>query len=215
MAQVYDGDTVRLRDGRRVRLLNVNAPEIAHGAQPGQPHGQEAARALRKLLPDGAAVGLSYDADREDKYGRLLAHLALTDGTDAQAALLAQGAAWVLVVPPNVARVDCYARIERQARSARRGLWALADYGPQALVAPGFRFIESQVTRTGRSSRGQWFELAAGATVYVDTPDLRYFEPGFLEHMQGKKVRVRGQVHETPGGPALRVRHPAVMEIVP
>lgn len=69
VARVIDGDTLVLVDGRRVRLLQVDAPE----------HGQcgydLAKRELRKY--EGREVGLEQDqkfGDR-DRYGRLLRYV--------------------------------------------------------------------------------------------------------------------------------------------
>lgn len=214
VAYVYDGDTVRLHDGRRIRLLGVNAPEVAHEERPGQAYGEEATRELRRLLPEGTAVRLSYDSERRDKYGRELAHLARSDGTNVQAALLARGAALVLVIPPNVALADCYARIEAAARHAARGLWSRADFRPAGSAAPGWRILESRVARGGNSRFGLWFKLDAGVTVYVDTPDLAYFEPQLAARIAGQRVRVRGWVRDSPRGLTMRVRHPTAMEVL-
>ena len=37
VARVVDGDTVRLRDGRSVRLIGINAPELAHNGRTTEP----------------------------------------------------------------------------------------------------------------------------------------------------------------------------------
>ena len=53
VAQVIDGDTIRLKGGETVRIANLDAPELS------QKGGQAAKRKLQKLLPRGKGVGLS------------------------------------------------------------------------------------------------------------------------------------------------------------
>ena len=73
--EVDDGDTFSA--GRlNVRILGIDTPEIAHpehGFSRGQPHGREAAEYAVKLF-DRAGV-IEYVPFREDRYGRLLAHV--------------------------------------------------------------------------------------------------------------------------------------------
>lgn len=51
--RVVDGDTIEIRNGERVRIANVDAPEM------NKPGGEAAKRRLQKLLPRGTSVGLS------------------------------------------------------------------------------------------------------------------------------------------------------------
>src|SRR3954469_21273855 len=73
VASVYDGDTLRLRDGRRVRLLQIDTPELGSG----ECYSRAARSALVRLVPLGATVTLEIDPalDRVDRYGRLLRYL--------------------------------------------------------------------------------------------------------------------------------------------
>ncbi|PSQ90779.1 MAG: hypothetical protein BRD57_05985 [Proteobacteria bacterium SW_6_67_9] len=74
---IYDGDTVRLRDGTDVRLIGVDTPEIGRDGAPDEPHARDARRVLRQLTRNAdRRLHLRLDADRRDDYGRLLAHAA-------------------------------------------------------------------------------------------------------------------------------------------
>jgi len=53
VSRVVDGDTFYCRDGRKVRLIGVDSPELGQGAP-----GRAARDALSRLLPQGAAVRL-------------------------------------------------------------------------------------------------------------------------------------------------------------
>jgi micrococcal nuclease len=71
VASVYDGDTLTMTDGTRVRLLQVDAPE----RKPVECWGREAGAELRKLV--GKSVRLVSDPalDKVDRYGRRLAYV--------------------------------------------------------------------------------------------------------------------------------------------
>jgi micrococcal nuclease len=81
--RVVDGDTVDVRvwgDKVRVRLLNIDTPETVDPRQPQECLGPESTEFAKSILPPGEAVQLEFDEQREDRYGRTLAHLVLPDG---------------------------------------------------------------------------------------------------------------------------------------
>ena len=47
--KVYDGDTVKIKDGKKVRLLGINTPELHHPDLPVQKYAVEAHYHLRLL----------------------------------------------------------------------------------------------------------------------------------------------------------------------
>jgi micrococcal nuclease len=69
---VRDGDTILLEDGRRVRLVQVDAPELGREC-----HGDEAAALLARLTPAGTTLRLERDPvlDDVDRHGRLLRYV--------------------------------------------------------------------------------------------------------------------------------------------
>lgn len=142
VAEAVDGDTLLLADGRRVRILGLDAPETLHPGMAGpQPLGPEAAARLKALV-EGRTVGLERDHSESDHYGRLLRHV--WSGDDLVAArLLSEGLAWPLSIPPDRGHQAELAAAVTRARAARRGLWgltrptALAVFGhPWAPTAP-------------------------------------------------------------------------------
>ena len=82
---VLDGDTVSLgrcdAEGERIRLLGINAPEIAHDDQPAECYGDEATDVLAGLI-ENETVWLSFGAECVDAYGRTLAWLWLLSDDD-------------------------------------------------------------------------------------------------------------------------------------
>lgn len=119
VAFVVDGDTVELADGRRVRYVGINTPEI------GQPYADEA-RAFNETLVAGQTVWLETDAQENDQYDRLLAYVWVGD-TFVNLELVRQGYANAYTVPPNLRYADTLVRAEQEAREEERGLWVPAD----------------------------------------------------------------------------------------
>lgn len=120
--RVSDGDTVVLIDGRRVRYIGIDTPELHHPTKPVQYYAREAAEFNRQLV-EGKPVRLEFDIEQKDKYGRTLAYLYLPDGTFVNAELVRQGYAQTLTIPPNVRHADQFKELQKEARMARRGLW--------------------------------------------------------------------------------------------
>ena len=117
---VNDGDTLTLTNGDKVRLLQIDAPELTTDC-----FGRAALQYLIRLAPRGTRVSLVSDAglDDHDRYGRLLRYV-LVGGENVNVTLVREGAA-----SPYFFRGDrgIYARqlldAANEAREARRGYW--------------------------------------------------------------------------------------------
>ncbi len=123
--KVVDGDTIRVAGDERVRLLGIDTPESVKPGSPVECFGKEAAGHLSSLLPQGTPVRLVGDVEQRDRYGRLLAYVYRTsDGLFVNAAMVRDGYAVPLTIPPNVAHTAELTALSRTAREARRGLWS-------------------------------------------------------------------------------------------
>ena len=123
--RVVDGDTIVVQtpDGSdRVRYIGVDTPETVKPDTPVQCWGKKAS-ALNRSMIEGRMVRLSYDRERRDRYGRLLAYVSRDDGLEVNSALIAAGAARTLEISPNTSRASAFRSLERKARSERRGMW--------------------------------------------------------------------------------------------
>ncbi len=113
---VHDGDTVTVLDASRhqvkVRLAEIDAPET------NQPYGNRARQALADLV---FGRDVRVDTQAQDRYGRTVGRI-YSNNVDVNAALVAQGAAWVY---RQYAHDPALLRLEAQAQAAHRGLWAL------------------------------------------------------------------------------------------
>lgn len=115
---VHDGDTLFLDDGRKVRLLGVNTPEL------GECWGEEATALTRSLLPEGTAVRVLEDVEPLDQYGRSLLFIYTEDGLNVNLELLREGAAEVEQYRPNLLLQNELEDAEDTARDANVGMWA-------------------------------------------------------------------------------------------
>lgn len=127
VTRVVDGDTIVVSlDGRseRVRYIGVDTPETVKPNTPVQCYGKKASQ-LNRSLVEGRTVTLSFDRERTDRYGRLLAYVTRSDGLDVNAALLKNGAARTIEIRPNTSRARSYRALESKARSEQRGMWRM------------------------------------------------------------------------------------------
>ena len=126
VASVYDGDTLTLTSGARVRLLQIDAPEIGSG----ECYSRAARMALLNLTPVGSRLTLESDPvlDRVDRYGRILRYLK-RGSMNVNIELVRRGAA-----APYFYRGDRgkYANqlvaAASAAKAARRGLWGTSPH---------------------------------------------------------------------------------------
>jgi micrococcal nuclease len=134
VVRVVDGDTlVADVDGgeeERVRLIGVNTPESVDPRRPVECFGQEASAHAKALLPEGTRIRIERDAEARDRYGRLLGYVHRAhDGLFVNLAMVADGYAQVMTIPPNVTHADAFAAAQAEARATGRGLWSRCPSG--------------------------------------------------------------------------------------
>jgi endonuclease YncB( thermonuclease family) len=120
---VYDGDTILLENGRRIRYLGIDTPE--RGSEEAPPEFlAEAAKAFNQKAVRGVSLRLEFDRQRKDHHGRWLAYVYLPDGRMLNEELLREGLARVLAVPPNLEQFERLVEAQREAMARRAGIWA-------------------------------------------------------------------------------------------
>lgn len=170
--RVVDGDTLVVDGGARVRLIGVDTPESVDPRQPVECFGREAAAFTAALVPAGTAVRLLTDAEPRDRFGRLLAYVwRLDDGLFVNAALVREGYAELLSIPPNVAYADHLATLAAEARAEGRGLWRACEEsaGADPSAAPARTRAVAPVRPTGQG--------AVGSPATVDARDPAHRAP--------------------------------------
>lgn len=217
---VIDGDTLRLKDGRRVRLIGIDAPEMGGRGRTTEPYAVKARRRLEALVQASAGkVALQIGEQSHDRYGRVLAHVYDQRGASVEAQLLSEGLAYHVVVAPNAALADCLVRVERTARQARLGLWKNPHYTLAHQVDKGgFTLLQGRVQSVQRNRGGVWLELGHSVTVNIPVNALRYFPDQRFEDWQGQAITTRGWISERKGQEQtfakwrLTVSHPSMLE---
>ena len=212
---VMDGRTVRMTDGREVRLAGIEAPESA--------------RAALEALVSGREVALMRLGAETDRYGRVVALVAMQpakSGPSVQQALLAQGQARVSAHIGDKACAAAFLGAENTARRAGLGLWAdpyyvmrnAEDLAGILAIRGHFAVVEGKVLSV-RESGGtiyvnfgrRWSE---DFTVTVPKRSERTFTAAGMElkKLAGQHVRVRGTIEER-GGPWIEAVTPEQIEI--
>src|SRR6185437_9770979 len=213
VAEVRDGRTLLLADGRELRLAAIEVTD--------------ASREALQSIVGGRGVRLEQSGAASDRYGRVVAFVYADDTQQSvQQAMLAQGHARVSARIGNKACAELLLDAEREARAARRGLWADPNFAPlqshdigRIAAARGqFAIVEGKVLSVRES----------GATIYVNfgrrwTRDFsvtilkrhrRDFAAAGVDpkELEGRRVRVRGWV-EQRNGPMIQVTDPEQIEI--
>ncbi|WP_045218964.1 thermonuclease family protein [Desulfonatronum thioautotrophicum] len=131
---IPDGDTIHMEDGRQVRLLGIDAPELGRDGQPDQYYARESRDYLRRLI-GGQPVRLESDGQGLDRHGRLLAYVFLPDGRMVNEVLVEEGLAFFY---PHTHQDREFQRrmLEAQKRAimARKGFWPRILALPQPLT---------------------------------------------------------------------------------
>lgn len=197
VVSIADGDTLTVLDRgkrqHRVRLLGIDAPERS------QDFGERARQSLADLV---FRKQIHVVVPKPDRYGRLLGKV-MIGGTDVNLEQLRAGMAWYYrQYEADVFKDDrpVYDRAEREAKAAKRGLWA----DPRPVPPWEFR-------RAGREAREA-----------PDGPAARPARQSPPEEAAGADARLgpivgnrRSMIYHWPGcpnygqvGPANRVTFP-------
>ena len=233
VAEVRDGETLRLDDGRMLRLIGALAPRAGDvGAPPGSWPPENEARAALAALVEGRTITLWHDATRLDRYGQIFAQATIGSGTDTvwlQGALVTRGVARAYGRPGTDACTEALVRLERSARDGRVGLWSNAAYrerdaadgGGLARATGSFHVVSGTVNRVSRGQGEVYVSLAPrgrrdGAYAFAAVVPARGTaliggsEPRAL---QDRRVIVRGWI-EHRRGPVIVIDSKGQFEVV-
>lgn len=114
--KLADGDSLTCADGRKVRLLLIDTPEMQQ-----KPWGPMAKRQLELLARPGTSLRLERDKTPKDRYGRTLAY-AWAGDVMINERMVANGWAVVLAYQ-DVRYLERMKRAERLAQAGKKGLW--------------------------------------------------------------------------------------------
>lgn len=220
LARVIDGDTVELVDGRRVRLIGIDTPEIGYRGESSEPFAEAARDRLRELT-SGGEVRMQVGVDSKDRYGRTLGHLFAADGSNLEARLLREGLGFALVMLPNLALWRCQQAAEVQARQLGLALWSADPVTPaRALDSGGFALVRGKITSIERAGEQLWIELDGPLVLRLRDADREHFDGLHSEVWHGRDIEVRGWIIERRSQRSgrqplmLSLRHPGMLRLL-
>lgn len=214
VARVYDGDTIILQNGKHIRLLGVNTPEIESRHQVEEPGGIAAKQWLQTQLPSNSKIYLEFDQVKHDKYKRMLAYVYLPDGKHLNLALLEKGLGAVSIIPPNGRYADELTRAQQHAERNKLGIWSMPQYQSRPISqisshTKGWqRFIGTPATlRKGKKYTR--LIIDDKTDIRIANANLHLFPEltGYL----GKAVEVRGWVARNKDYYTILISHPSAL----
>ncbi|MBK8554061.1 MAG: thermonuclease family protein [Ignavibacteria bacterium] len=140
VSRVIDGDTFKMSNGEKVRLIGIDTPEKydsdkleKNSSRTGRDKetikklGEASTEYVKKLV-EGKRVTLVQDPgyDDKDKYGRLLRYVYTEDGIFVNAKILEDGYANVYY-SNSISKQSEFVKLEKEARENKRGLWGKVD----------------------------------------------------------------------------------------
>ena len=183
------------------------------------------ARAALEARIAGAALGARAPLPREDRWGRMTAHLHA--GTENLGLWLA-AAGLVRVAPgPHDACGRLLLDAEAKARDAKLGLWAdpyysiiAADNGVALMSHSGeFVLVEGRIVRLGQTAARFYLDFGQARGVELSVTISKQAAKTFtsagvrLESLPGQRVRVRGRLDNRPG-PSIDLTSPLALEMI-
>lgn len=223
---------VALDDGTEIKLaglIGVSAFDASVAVQEWPPE-QQAIGALSALLL-GRTVAVHPVTPRTDRYRRLVAHL-FVERDDArhwvQGTLLAGGHARAYAPTETPSCVDRLLAHEREARHARRGIWANAAYFERAAyrtrelmrLRGTFQIISGRIRKVSEVKSAIYLNFGtdwqSDFTAGIRLGKGAAWETSFTEMvraLEGRRVRVRGWI-DRRNGPYIEIGHPSELEVI-
>jgi endonuclease YncB( thermonuclease family) len=216
ISNVYDGDTLRLSDGRKVRLIGINATEMGRKGLGNQPYALQARDAVRAFVKQSKNIELLLDVERKDHYGRWLGHIYNDAGENLEQSLLMQGLAYHVAIPPNLSLAPCLAKAEQRAQKDQLGLWGdkvLPPVKATLIHQGGFQRVQGKVTAvyTGKHWR---LKMDNQLTVMIYSEHQHRFTQEWFKTLFGKRIEVQGWVYKTKSQWRMKLETPYGVELL-
>ncbi|MGZ4970365.1 MAG: thermonuclease family protein [Methylobacter sp.] len=212
---VYDGDTVVLEDGRKIRLLGINTPEVQHRDKSADAGGDEAKRWLSDKLKT-TKVRLEIGAEKTDKYGRTLAHLFTERKEHINLQLVETGLATVSIYPSELYYIDELVKAQDQAEQSKLGIWGWPEYAAIPVGSlteegrQGWTRLVGKVINIRTTRKSVYLEFSPEFEARIESQWLDLFPDvnGYL----GKTIEVRGWLNKRAGHLSMLIRHPSAIK---
>ena len=170
ITKVYDGDTITISTGEKVRFLQIDTPELSSA----ECYAQEARSALVSLLNTPGQLSLKTDSklDKVDRYGRLLRYVFIGK-TNINLKLVEIGAAAPYFYKGDKGQYSAQIlKAAQTAKSKSLGLWKSCP-GTQLTPNDAVTTLSTAVTSTASaSSTGVKCDPNYGGCIPVFPPDV-------------------------------------------
>jgi len=223
VVRVSDGDTVVLNDERKVRLIGFNTWELTSENLRQKELAQRAKSQLESMVLNKAVI-LRMGKDPKDRYGRLLAHMELTNGQDVAQAMIQNGLAAAVAVGQNTRCAQSNMQLEMQARAANAGMWAQPDNVINSATRltgreTGFHIMRARIERIAKRANKRYLVMSNGLHVRLgyrrSTKNMLENTEKGLSHLIDKTVEVRGWLGRSAGTLELTLHHPLNLQHAP
>ena len=200
-----------------MRLVGINAPEMASETRAADPYAVQARDALKNMVLN-RSVDVVPGAEPRDRYGRILGSVYLESGIDVQRKMLERGLAVTVAVPPNVGHVESYLAAETKARIRGNGLWQddrpyLYTWPAVDRGKPGFQIAHLDLSGMRETQSNVYLDTASQFAVQI--PKKRWQEFAFQERLREigtTGIRARGWVVKRDQKFFMIVGHPSMLE---
>jgi len=225
--EVIDGDTVKLSNGRLLRYIGLDTPEVRIKDKNGdfkylpQPFSLEAKEFNRKLV-EGKNIRIEFDIEKTDRYGRLLGYC-FFDKTFVNAKLIEQGYGVISTIPPNVKYVEFFIDAQKKARKTKKGLWGglpVVDHSQASQYMHQIRRVEGVVVNSYKSKKCVFLNFGQNYkndfAVVIFNKALSAFSREDIDPVSfyiGKKIGVSGKIREY-NGPEIIINSPYEIEVL-
>jgi len=220
---VYDGDTLRLLDGRKLRLIGINTPERGRDGNKDEPFYQAAKKQLQQIIKNNNhQVKIVFGKVKRDRYKRFLAHIFTMKNENITANLISKGMGFSIAIPPNIQLLNCYINAERKAQKLKRGIWnhsysRVINITTLNKTARGFHQVSGIVDRIGESRSSFWLNLNSKSgtkfALRILKKELPYFKKYHPKNLLHHKLIARGWIYEIKGEQRMTIHHPASLQI--
>lgn len=223
---VIDGDTVRLADGRMVRYIGVDTPEVRKRGDGNwvfapEPFALEA-KAYNASIVAGKSVDLIFDEQKEDKYGRSLAYV-YCGGEMVNEEIIRNGYGIATIYPPNYKYAERMVAAQEDAKANKRGLWKdlkVVSSGEAGRYAGRVVTLRGRVAKAvpGKNAVYLHFEGVSRNDIAVEiwTANLVFFDNegiSLKNAYEGREIEVTGKIKDNRGL-KLVVFHPSQIKVL-
>ena len=215
--KVYDGDTILLSNGKKVRFLGINTPEVEGRNKSLQAGGEEAKQWLGRKLRN-KKIRLEKDIEKRDKYGRLLAYIFTKDNEHINLELVKKGYASVNIYPPNLKYTDELQKAQQFAEQKQLGIWGYSEYHPKQVSQitgssfKGWQRVVGKIKNSRQTRKYNYLNFNNTFALKIDRKTLTLFPD--LDSYIGKKVEIRGWISRHKKRYSMFIRHPSAIKVI-